>query len=89
VGVAHVDRLSEWRITSIGRSIKKRTTVEKGVDERYSVSGDGLLLELGGEWIEDSLEAKQGQEWDVNHERQRYGEDGKSMGRELNSGEGQ
>jgi hypothetical protein len=89
VGVAHVERLSELRKPSVGRPVKKRTATGKGIEERYSISGDGLLLELGGEWVEGSLEAKQGQEGDVNHERQRYREDGKSMGREWNSGEGQ
>ena len=61
----HVERLSE----PIIRPVKKRTTIEIGVDERYSVGGDGLLLGLGGEWVEGSLEAKQGQEGDVNHDR--------------------
>ena len=52
----------------------------KGVIERYSVGRDRLLLGLGGEGAEGCLEAKQRQEGDVNHGRQRYGEDGQNMG---------
>ena len=48
----------------------------KGVEERYSIGRDGLLLELGGEWAEGSLEAEQRQKGDVNHSRQQYREDG-------------
>ena len=48
----------------------------KGVEERYSIGRDGLLLELGGERTEGSLEAEERQEGDVNHGRQQYGEDG-------------
>ena len=73
MGIVHVERLSERRITSIGRLIKKRSPIEEGVIERYGVGGDGLLLELGGEWAEGSLEAKQRQEGDMNHGWQRYG----------------
>jgi hypothetical protein len=80
VGVVHVKRLSERRRASIGRPIKKRTAMEKGVVEIYSASGDGLFFELGGERAEGSLEAKQGQEGDVNHERQWYGDDGENLG---------
>lgn len=76
MGVAHVERLSEKRIASIGRPVKKRTTMGKGVEERYSIGRDGLLLELGGEWAEGSLEAEQRQKGDVNHSRQQYREDG-------------
>ena len=80
MGVVHVERLSERRVASIGRPIKKGSAMGKGVIERYSVGGDGLLLGLGGEGAEGCLEAKQRQEGDVNHGRQRYGEDGQNMG---------
>ncbi len=39
-----------------------------GVNERYGVGGDGLLLGLGGEWAKGSLEAEQGQKGKVNHD---------------------
>jgi hypothetical protein len=78
----HIERLS--KPIGIGRPIKKRTAVEIGVDERYSVGGDGLWLGLGGQWVEGSLEAKQGDKRDVNHERQECGEEL----REFKSGEG-
>ena len=68
--VAHVERLSFP--ASIGRPIKKRTAVEVGVDERYCVGGDGLLLRIGSKWAEGCLEAKQGQEGKVNHDGQGY-----------------
>ena len=47
--------------------------MEVGVDERYGVGGDGLLLRIGSKWAEGCLEAKQGQEGNVNHEGQEYG----------------
>ena len=56
MGLAHVERLSES--ASIGRYVEKRTAIEVGVDERYSIGGNGLLLELGGERAEGGLEAK-------------------------------
>ena len=76
MGVVHVERLSEQRITRIGRPVKKRTAMGKGVEERYSIGRDGFLLELGGERAQGSLEAEERQEGDVNHGRQQYGEDG-------------
>ena len=88
MGVVHVERLSEQRITRIGRPVKKRTAMGKGVEERYSIGRDGLLLELGGERAQGSLEAEERQEGDVNHGRQQYGEDGLEFGRGLNFGEG-
>ena len=76
MGVVHVERLSERGRTSVGRPIKQRTTIEIGVDERHSVGGYGLLLRLGSKRAKGSLEAKKGQEGNIDHERQGNGKSG-------------
>ena len=86
MGDVHVERLSFP--TGIGRPIKKRTAVEIGIDERYSVGGDRLLLGLGSEWADGSLEAKQGHEGDVNHHRVRCVGKMLERGKVFKSGEG-